>query len=63
MGYNNGNIVGNVNENGVCSNFNGDDHCANDETPILLKDVECAGAEMKLKDCPGSGDTDSCSHE
>jgi len=58
MGYDDGKLVGNVNENGVCTNFNGEDHCASDDVPILLKDIECIGNELKLNECGGSGDTE-----
>jgi len=63
MGYDKGKLIGNVNENGVCSNFNGEDHCGNDLTPIHYKDLECVGNELELADCGGIRDTSSCSHE
>jgi hypothetical protein len=45
MGYDGGKIVGNVNENGVCTEFEGDDHCGKDSLPIHMKGLECTGTE------------------
>jgi hypothetical protein len=51
MGYDDGKMVGNVNENGVCREFDGDNHCGPDDMPIHVKGVECVGNEPALKDC------------
>lgn len=34
MEFDNGKLVGNINENGVCSEFDGSNHCASEDTPI-----------------------------
>jgi len=63
MGYDDGNIVGEVNQNGVCSNFKGENHCGKDDAPIVRKDMECQGNEKTFFDCGGNKDTTSCNHE
>jgi len=63
MGYDSGNIVGNLNENGVCTEFDSKNHCAAEDIKIMIKNVECSGTESKFDDCPMEFDTKSCSHE
>jgi hypothetical protein len=57
MGYDTGKLVGNVNENGVCTEFESKNHCADDEVKILVKNVECTGTEAKFSDCSMEYDT------
>jgi len=57
MGYDTGKLVGNVNENGVCTEFESKNHWADDEVKILVKNVECTGTEAKFSDCSMEYDT------
>jgi hypothetical protein len=63
MGFDAGKLVGNVNENGVCTRYMGKNYCAKEETPILLTNLACTGSEEKLVLCGGDPNTQICSHE
>jgi hypothetical protein len=63
MGYEEGQLVGDIEENGVCQNFKGEDHCGDPEQIIARKDMECVGNEANFFDCGGSKDTSGCNHE
>jgi len=57
MNFDNGKMVGNINENGVCLEFEGSNHCAPDEIPINYQDLECKGDEATLIKCGGNANT------
>jgi hypothetical protein len=50
MGYDNGKIIGNVDEQGVCANYNDKNYCGAN-TPIQMVHVKCTGDEVKLGGC------------
>lgn len=49
MGYDNGKIIGNQDEQGVCTNFNEKNFCGSG--PIHMVHVKCKGKEAKLDKC------------
>jgi len=53
MGYEDGNIIGSLNQNGVCASFKNEDHCGEDDDPIHLTGVSCRGDEERLMECAG----------
>ena len=63
MGYLTGNMIGNVDKYGICSNFNGRNYCGTSSIPIHLNQVDCHGSESALSDCHGYSNPEDCNHE
>jgi len=63
MGFDDGQQVGDPNENGVCGDFKGVDHCGDPELPIIKSEMDCRGNEAEFFDCGGTIDTSNCNHD
>lgn len=62
MGFDNGKLIGDVDESGVCTNFNDKDYCGKDGVPIQMSNVKCKGDEAKLDQCPFIARPKNCGH-
>ena len=63
MGFDTGKIIGNVAQNGVCTNYEGKNFCAQNSAPVQLKSVMCQGGESSISECSGTPAGSGCTHE
>lgn len=63
MGFLAGNVIGNMDKYGVCSNYEGKNFCGSVNERIHLSQVDCHGSEVSLSDCQGFPNPESCNHE
>ena len=63
MGFLTGNMIGNMDKYGICSNFNGKNYCGRTNDPVHLNQVDCHGSESSISECNGAPNPDNCNHE
>ncbi len=63
MGFDSGKLIGNVEQQGACSDFNSKNYCGKPNSNINLKDVNCDGTESSLSECASIFSPNDCTHD
>ena len=63
MGFLTGNVIGNMDKYGVCSNYEGKNYCGMVTERIHISQLDCDGSENLLSDCHGQPNPENCNHE
>lgn len=51
MGFETGDLLGDVGGVGFCADFNDNNHCGKEDQAIAVKDIACLGGEDNVMEC------------